>query len=244
MVKTVVKLLFVIFIVVLLVNGFVFLLKAEENINRGHDAPRQPYVARILTRTSYCTGVILSDRAVTFARHCRVDGDALVFLGEHDLAVEDNEVVIQVTEFITDIPTDLIIAILPYRVRFNDRIQSIPIATQIENNTLFSLYGWGLLPDDTFPRILQTTNQILYSNNKQIICTRDYINESSASSGDSGGPLIQNNKLVGIISFLMTLNGTKNFTCAVNMIELLPVITEKIESIPPVYELYFPIAGE
>ena len=243
MVKTFLKLLFIILIVTVLLNASAYLLRAEDNINRGYDAPRQPYVVRVMTRSAYCTGVILTNRVIAFARHCRNEGNVLLFLGEYDLSVIDREVVIQSTEFITDIPGDVILSILPYEIIFNDRIQPISITQSIKNNTLFSLYGWGVLPDDTFPQILQTTNQVFYSSNDQIICTRDYINESSASSGDSGGPLVQDGKLVGIISFLMTLNDTKNFTCAVNMIYLRETVYERINAIPPVHTYYFPIAG-
>jgi len=244
MVKTFLKLLLIIFIVTLLLNCFMYFLRAEDSINRGHDAPRQPYVVRVMTRSSYCTGVILTNRVIAFAKHCRSEGDSFLFLGEYDLSVIDREVVIQSTEFITDIPGDLTLAILPYEIIFNDRIQPISITQTIKDNALFSLYGWGVLPDDSVPQILQTTNQVFYSRNDQIICTRDYINESSASSGDSGGPLVQDGKLVGIISFLMTLNGTKNFTCAVNMVYLRETVYERINRIQPVYTYYFPIAGE
>lgn len=243
MVRGFIKVLVVILIVTVLVNLFVYFVKAETTINRGRNAERQPYVAWVMTDKALCTGVILSNRAVAIARHCRYQGQVIIIFGEYDIEIPDNELTIVATEVITDIPGDIVIVILPYELQFNDKIQSIPIASKIETNTVLSLYGWGLLTDYNYPTILQTTNQMFYNIENSVVCTRDYINESSASSGDSGGPLVQNKQLIGIISYITIINNTKYYTCSVNLVKIAGLVNDKLQTIPALDIHYFPFIG-
>lgn len=115
------------------------------------------------------------------------------------------------------------IAIIKFTQNFNFDLPSIqPIAISTSDNltegTLCSVHGWGILSVVTLELrdILQTVD-LKISNHQQ--CNKAYNNtitskqicayedDRDSCSGDSGGPFVCNNKLVGIVSF--------GYSCAV-----------------------------
>ncbi|XP_046988940.1 trypsin-1-like [Schistocerca americana] len=120
-------------------------------------------------------------------------------------------------------PYDVSVFKLQSALTLNSNVQtiSLPSAGAIpEGGSIGVLSGWGTTEDGTQPNILQTVDLTIYDYEickahmdeldptfnpltETMVCTGPFYEGISICAGDSGGPLEQNQQLIGIVSFTM-----------------------------------------
>ncbi|XP_028895423.2 trypsin zeta [Zeugodacus cucurbitae] len=184
---------------------------------RERDAAEEPY-------DHSCGGSIYSDRIVITASHC-VDGtessELMVVVGTNQRNGTDG-VIVPVQEIImheeydqerttNDIALLVLAAALPIN---NFTIKPIELAeVQPEHGDIATITGWGLDAQSQIPNFLHEVKVPIVSNK---ICNQSYegaITEAMLCAGlldvggkdacqmDSGGPLLVNGKLAGVVSW-------------------------------------------
>lgn len=179
----------------------------------------------------FCAGSIITENWILTAAHCAVaypdSGIATVVAGLHDLNVfQGYEQIRQVDTSLIWMHEDWSGAVGPHDIglilntrpfEFNNIIGPIflPSANEIHSGQV-TLFGWGSTSNTlypSYPNILQTVSKPIipiatclaqfagtpvHENN---VCTGPLTGGISACSGDSGGPLTQDDELVGIVSW-------------------------------------------
>lgn len=235
------KILTALFITTVLFAAFTVAMKAESDIRGGEDSERRPELVWILTMRGKCSGVLIHPQAVLSALHCYPGGPILVVLGDHNIENPDGEVAINATEVITKIGGDIMLIKLPHPVLTTQFVKPLPVISTTEVITEATLYGWGKITE-TFAMTLQKTAQFVSYQSGPLICTRSATN-TSALDGDSGGALIANDKVVGIISYLIIYNNKIYETCSMNLVNYSERIYNILNELPRFHLYYFPVAG-
>nr|ABZ04017.1 serine protease 9 [Costelytra zealandica] len=195
-----------------------------------------PYQVGLLVTTPggiyFCGGALISQTAVATAGHCLVAGTQVeVRMGAHNVMSQEitQQRVVSLNFLIhpgynpDTIGHDIGVVILPAAVTFNDFIQPIPLPSYDDFDRTFAglpatMTGWGVTADGSTVisetlRFLSTTimtntacnigflGQILPSH----LCTSGE-GGVGACTGDSGGAVVAENKLVGVISFALSFS--------------------------------------
>jgi len=181
-------------------------------------------------RYPFCGGTLLNSKTVLTAGHCLEGVRANQFkvvLGEHNLEINENEQVIEVSyvrykDYNTEtLNNDFAIIRLRTNAKFTQSVSPIclPEANSINyDSRLATVTGWGRLREGgSWPDILQEVNVNTMTNSQcttntdynpgevtsTMICAR--APGKDACSGDSGGPLITKEgstyTLIGVVSW-------------------------------------------
>uniref|UniRef100_A0A1A9WSE3 Peptidase S1 domain-containing protein n=1 Tax=Glossina brevipalpis TaxID=37001 RepID=A0A1A9WSE3_9MUSC len=194
-----------------------------------------PYIVSLKYKDSHvCGGSIISPNYILTAAHCfmhRVDGesiDSVFSIRAGSIYLEEGGVVISIEETMqhpgfNNLSFDIGLVRLKQPLNFTQHINSINLAESdppMSANIVTA--GWGSLGDDsTRSEILQYTTLSSLTNRE---CNQLYSNISESSlcllpdpfilnsicRGDSGGPAVYNNELVGVASYVINGCGTKD----------------------------------
>lgn len=203
--------------------------KTLKIINGKDAAPHEfPFIASLQKdEQHFCGASLINKNTLITAAHC-VKGedpnDIKVVLGAHNLHNDhqNSMQILEVERFILHpyfssftYANDIALIHLKHPAQLNEFVQPIALAKfNLISEGSVTLAGWGSihLTDDfltDFPDILQTTqlNIIDFQNclkscnpflDEGQFCAAD--SSSKPGGGDSGGPIIQNGELIGIVS--------------------------------------------
>lgn len=163
-----------------------------------------PYIVQLKTMNGHhCGGSILSNRTIITAKHCMNITD-FVYIRIDDQFIYDYSVIMHPT-------VDIALIIMDEVLIFSKKIQPISLYSansEPQHKTPVLVAGYGRTENFRYTGLLKFN--ILYSQriiNNTIILLQHRIG-SGVCFGDSGGPAVINNKLVGVASFVQITCGT------------------------------------
>ncbi|XP_053123740.1 bradykinin-releasing enzyme KR-E-1-like [Hemicordylus capensis] len=182
-----------------------------------------PWLALMFDRAGpYCSAIVLNQDWVITAAHCYKSEKIETRFGVHDIGVStgheqirDNENCCFHTRGQPALPADIMLIQLNSSIDFNEYVGPLALPTSCASvGTKCEVMGWGsnTAPQETYPDVpycacVKITSdekcQAAYpgSVNENMVCAGDEEESKGACKGDSGGPLICNGKLQGIVSF-------------------------------------------
>lgn len=188
------------------------------------DIERHPWQAAMFDSDFYyCGGVIINERRVITAAHCLEDDPPESFItfrvgttlrgeGGQEYGIVSYELHPQYDEYMLSF--DIAMAQLDGTLSFGASIQPaalVEVNFEPGDGTDATVTGWGYTDEGTLPHVLQevTIPIVLRSRCAEIwdpwdvdetmICAG--ISEKDSCGGDSGGPLMQDGKLIGLVSW-------------------------------------------
>ncbi|XP_062287537.1 myeloblastin-like [Scomber scombrus] len=187
----------------------------------------RPYMASVQVDGSHeCGGMLIREDFVLTAAHCKMGvrpQQITVVLGAHDITKkEKSQQRIKVKyrphpKFIGGFDYDIMLLELKKNATLNKYVKTIGLPTKdkkIPDNTKCDVAGWGRegnkkLPSHILREATEKTQSSVVCTNQyktkiiadHMICTAITKKKGGVCKGDSGGPLICNTKLQGIIAF-------------------------------------------
>ncbi|XP_055469619.1 kallikrein-4 [Psammomys obesus] len=198
---------------------------ASGRIIQGQDCRphSQPWQAALFSEDDYffCSGVLVHPRWVLSAAHCLQDSYT-VGLGLHNLESSQEpgsrmleaHLSIQHPNY-NDPPfaNDLMLIKLNESVMESNTIRRIPVASQCPNpGDTCLVSGWGRLKNGKLPSLLQCVNLSVVSeetcrltydpvyDHLSMFCAGGGPDHKDSCNGDSGGPIVCNRSLQGLVS--------------------------------------------
>nr|XP_056702365.1 alpha- and beta-fibrinogenase OhS1-like [Euleptes europaea] len=208
----------------------------RDRIIGGHECNEceHPFLVLLFSLTEpYCSGILINLNWVLTAAHCCKSGDIVIRLGEHDLEASGHEQMRTSKRTILynnnsncecECKDDIMLIELNEAAVLTDWVAPINLATICPPvGTTCTVMGWGAItsPDETFPTVPHCVNISILETQlckdefpcivpENILCAGDLDGGKDSCGGDSGGPLICNNELQGIVSLGGNPCGQKN----------------------------------
>ncbi|XP_051726522.1 trypsin-2-like [Ctenopharyngodon idella] len=194
-----------------------------DKIIGGYECPShsQPWQVYLTDGRQACGGSLINERWVVSAAHCKfIHDDLYVHLGKHNLDVtEDTEQKITVEKEIrypkfNDQPhnNDIMLIKLRKPAIFNKYVKPIPLTTSCTSaGEQCLISGWGdtevgpasVLQCLNLPVLSKTQCKGAYDTliTENMFCAGFMEGGKDSCTGDSGGPVVCNGKLKGVVSF-------------------------------------------
>nr|XP_027211327.1 granzyme-like protein 1 [Penaeus vannamei] len=196
-----------------------------QRIVGGHEADpyKYGYQACVTDKANfYCGGSIIKDNIVLTAAHCMLSNRLLVIVGQHNLRqYESSRQEIRVLRSYPHphygkqgggIFADIVILKLEKKIKFNDKVFPIQLPDLNVETNMPVVVTWGELvksienPKASGLQVMKSTILPYYECLKHygyadVFCAIAPRQDVSACSGDSGGPAMSDDILIGVVSF-------------------------------------------
>ncbi|XP_036449613.1 trypsin-4-like [Colossoma macropomum] len=203
----------------------------DDKIIGGFECPPHSQPWQVLLRKDgedwWCGASLISDRWAVSAAHCYKPATGFTLhLGEHHLFKDEGtEQTIRPEKFILHpdynedtLDNDLMLVKLSQPVVFNEYVQPIPLATTCSKEGEQCLVsGWGnqIKTGENYANVLQCLDLPVVSHSKcaasyekislkvtnNMFCAGFFDGSKDSCQADSGGPIVCNGKLQGVVSW-------------------------------------------
>ncbi|XP_045434844.1 kallikrein-7 isoform X2 [Pipistrellus kuhlii] len=194
-----------------------------DRIIEGVPCPRRSHpwqVALLKGNQLHCGGVLVNEEWVVTAAHCQMS-DYNVYMGSFRLNSRRGQKIKATESFVHPAystqthENDIMLVKLSEPAQLTSAVKKVNLPTQCDPaGTPCTVSGWGTItsPDVTFPSQLMCTNIRLISPQnckkiykdllgKSMVCAGEPNSRTNACNGDSGGPLICQGTLQGLVSW-------------------------------------------